>query len=64
MITELIQKDLHPPHIEDIGISILTLMEEYKVHHMPITSDKNIFHGVICENDVINMKANIELRYL
>ena len=59
MIKKIIQKDLAPFHIEELGINVLAAMEEFKTCHFPIVTGQNKLLGLIHENHVLNME-NLE----
>ena len=41
MIIEVLKKDLIPPHIEDVAINTLAIMEEYKTSVLPVVDGEN-----------------------
>lgn len=56
MIKDIIQKDLVPAHIEDLGIHTLAKMEEYKTSNLPVVNSQNKLIGIIDENTILNME--------
>ena len=56
MIINIVKKDLTPPHIEDIAIQTLAVMEEYKIYELPVVDGANKFLGTIEDNSILNME--------
>ncbi len=52
---ELISESVSPLMTSDTGLEALSMMEEFKVRHLPIVNSE-ILLGVIAENDVLNMQ--------
>ena len=55
MIIDIVKKDLNPPHIEDIAIQTLAVMEEYKIYALPVVDGSNKFLGTIEDDSILNM---------
>ena len=55
MIIDIVKKDLNPPHIEDIAIQTLAVMEEYKIYELPVVDGSNKFLGTIEDDSILNM---------
>ena len=56
---KLIANEISAVSLEDSGALVLSLMNEFKVSHLPVIS-KNTFLGIISEDDIINMKDDTE----
>ena len=56
MIIEVLKKDLIPPHIEDVAINTLAIMEEYKTSVLPVVDGENKLLGIIEEDSIMNME--------
>ncbi|MAQ47488.1 MAG: hypothetical protein CMD27_01240 [Flavobacteriales bacterium] len=56
MIRDIIKKDIFPLHIEDEGINILAIMDEYKTYQLPVVNGNNELLGIINESVIINME--------
>lgn len=51
---ELISDDISPLMTSDTGMMALSMMEEYKVRHLPIVNSENLL-GLISEDDILDM---------
>ncbi len=51
---ELISDDISPLMTSDTGMIALSMMEEYKVRHLPIVNSESLL-GLISENDIFDM---------
>tara|TARA_B100001113_G_C21098000_1_gene617404 strand:- start:186 stop:842 length:657 start_codon:yes stop_codon:yes gene_type:complete len=56
MISDIIKKDICPLHIEDEGINTLSIMDEYKIHQLPVVNGNNELLGLISESIIMNME--------
>ena len=56
MLLDIIQKDLRPAHIEELGVHTLAIMEEYKTADFPVVDGQNKLLGIIKESDILNME--------
>jgi len=53
---DLIRTDLAPPHLGEIAMNALVIMEEYKIFQIPIISNENQFLGLVEESIIMNME--------
>jgi CBS domain-containing protein len=51
---ELISDDISPLMTSDTGMMALSMMEEYKVRHLPIVNSESLL-GLISEDDILEM---------
>ena len=56
MIIEIVNKDLNPSHIEDLGINTLAMMDEFKIRELPVVDGDNKLMGLINEEDILSME--------
>ena len=56
MILDIIKKDIDPLNIKDEGIYTLSIMDEYKVNHLPVINSENELLGLINESAILNME--------
>ncbi len=56
MILDIIKKDIDPLNIKDEGIYTLSIMDEYKVNHLPVINSQNELLGLINESTILNME--------
>ncbi len=51
---ELISDDISPLMTSDTGMTALSMMEEYRVRHLPIVNSESLL-GLISEDDILDM---------
>ena len=51
---KLIANEISPVSTEDRGTTVLSLMSEFRVSHLPVV-DKNTLLGLVSEDDIYNM---------
>jgi len=54
-ISKLISNTILPARPEDSGDSCLSIMDDYKVQHLPVVSDGMDYCGLISETDIYDM---------
>ena len=51
---KLIATDITPAHPQDRGISVMSLMDEFKVLHLPVVENGKLL-GIVSEEDLWSM---------
>ena len=60
---KLIANEISPVSPEDSGSIVISLMNEFRVSHLPVIYE-NQFLGLISEENILNMKNDSEKMFL